>query len=197
MLQCSHFRRDQFLYAARFCEENIWQLARVFHNHTELSDMWVLFFSNPAFQVPLLNQRAAAEGKTIIWDYHVVLLACVGGRYRIFDFDTRLPFAANLQDYIVQTFHAPRLLPRELIPYVRKIPAKSYLQRFYSDRSHMIQHIAQIGFPSWPLINQDKPHTVKLSDYVNVLLHIDDGSSIIKLCSREQLMTWLTEMPAP
>jgi hypothetical protein len=192
-----HFHRDQFPYTALFCEENIWQLANSLKKHTSLSDMWVLFFSNPAFKVPLLNQQVAYEGEVIIWDYHTVLLANVDGQYNILDFDTCLPFATVLRDYIEQTVHDPKQLPRDLIPYVRKVPASNYLKNFFSDRSHMTEQIALSEFPPWPVINLGKANTIKLSEYINVLQFIDDGSSIIKVCSREQLITWLTEIPAP
>lgn len=192
-----HFRRDHYPYTALFCEENIWQLANSLQRHSSLSDMWVLFFCNPAFKVPLFNQHTAYGGEAIIWDYHVVLLTSINDRYQILDFDTCLAFATELQDYIEQTFHDPGQLPRDLIPYVRKVPASSYLENFSSDRRHMTESIAASKFPPWPLINQNKSNTIKLSQYINTLQHMNDGSSIIKICSRAQLISWLTETPAP
>ncbi|MEN8757265.1 MAG: hypothetical protein ABF303_02265, partial [Desulfobacterales bacterium] len=49
----------------------------------------VLYLSNAWRSILLANQRAAAQGRLVIWDYHVVLQARLDHIEYIFDPDTR------------------------------------------------------------------------------------------------------------
>ena len=186
------FNKAHYHYAALFCEENIWQLLKKLTIQGLSSEkLWVLFITNPLRKVPLLNQQAAPFNKVIIWDYHVILLADINHQPLIFDFDTCLPFVTPLQNYIQHTFINPDDLPKELMVYVRKIPAKSYLEKFYSDRSHMFNQIEASDFPPWPIINAGQYQTIKLDSYLDIKQELNDGSQIFRLSALEKLEPWL------
>lgn len=174
-------QRDNIHYTAFFCEENIWLLAhalrdRGFHD-TALS---VLFFSNPWSSVLLRKQRNVPDGLPTVWDYHVVLEAeHADGRW-IFDPDSRLPFPCPYADYLHDTFGAQDELRHELRTWVRRIPASAYLDRFHSDRSHMLGMLPPEAFPNYPPIQvaADTPG-IALHEYRDMRRELDDGSVVL------------------
>lgn len=182
--------KTQFLYTSLFCEENIWQLLQSISTANTISgvkiasnQMWALIITNPAQKIALFNQQAVPTGQPIIWDYHVVMLAKIKQQFFIFDFDTRLPFVTPLHEYLQNTFIFPDRLPEKFIPYIRKIPAQSYLDRFYSDRTHMQNQIKQSEFPPWPIINAGKKHCLTLTNYLNIEQPLNDNSQVLKISS--------------
>ncbi|MCU7799742.1 MAG: hypothetical protein KZQ70_06265 [gamma proteobacterium symbiont of Lucinoma myriamae] len=182
------FHRSDYLYTALFCEENIWQLIHSLSSDSiAMNKMWCLIITNPAQKIPLLNQQAASQKQAVIWDYHVILLASINHQPVIFDFDTSLGFVTPLDEYLRHTFifsdKEPVKLPEELIPYIRKIPAESYLNNFYSDRSHMLNQITASEYPPWPVINETKTHCTPLADYLNINQSLSANSSAIKVNS--------------
>ncbi len=199
------YSKAQYLYTPLFCEENIWQLLQSFlvinesvanetkHLNTATDKMWALIITNPGQKIALLNQQAAAINQPVIWDYHVIMLAEINYQYLIFDFDTRLPFVTPLQEYLQHTFIPPDKLPQEFTLYLRKVPAQSYLDKFYSDRSHMQNQIDTSEFPPWPVINADKAHCITLADYLKTEQKLDDKSQVHKVSSLEALELWLTD----
>lgn len=189
------FVKTDFLYTALFCEENIWQLIRSLSSqaHQCIEQMWVLIFTNPEQKIPLLNQLAAQKNQAVIWDYHVVLLNQIDQKLQIIDFDTRLPFVSPLEQYIQATLIEPARLPENWQTYTRIIPAKSYLQRFCSDRSHMIGQIDETEFPHWPMINTEHHQRIKLTDYLDLDQKLNDGSQIIKPQPLTTLIKYLSE----
>lgn len=188
------YNKKHYLYTPLFCEENIWQLLLSFSQSSKKVDsskMWALIITNPDQKIVLLNQCAAEINQPIIWDYHVVLLAEIHQQPFIFDFDTRLPFITPLHQYLQHTFIFSDNLPQELTPYIRKIPAHSYLERFYSDRLHMENQIEKSEFPSWPIINANKKLRIKLADYLATDRELDDNSQVFKVPSLTALEQWL------
>lgn len=189
------FTKADYLYTPLFCEENIWQLLLSLSAKIATNKMWALIITNPDKKIALLNQQAAPENQPVIWDYHVILLADINHKMLIFDFDSRLPFVSPLEEYLKNSFIAPdRLLP-EFTPFVRKIPAPAYLDRFYSDRSHMLGQIPDTDFPSWPLINVEKQSTITLADYLDTDKALNDNSQRLKVTSLHELEQWLTCSP--
>lgn len=189
------FHKTDYLYTPLFCEENIWQLIRVLSSgDIEINNLWCLFITNPGHKVPLLNQQAAALNQPVIWDYHVILLADINHQSVIFDFDSRLGFVTSLDEYLKNTFiFFNKELHEELIPYIRKIPAQSYLKHFYSDRSHMINQISASEYPPWPIINENKTDCIPLADYLNIQKCLSNDSSLIKVDSLETVKHGLIE----
>ncbi|MCP3851655.1 MAG: hypothetical protein GY694_15650 [Gammaproteobacteria bacterium] len=188
------YNKTHYLYTPLFCEENIWQLLLSLSTATpgiKKDKMWALLISNPAKQVALFNQKSAPVNQAVIWDYHVILLAEINKYSFIFDFDTRQPFITPLQEYLKKTFSPIEYLPPELIPYIRKIPAHSYLEHFYSDRSHMLKQIEASEFPDWPIINANNKNQIPLMDYLSMKHNLADDSQILKVSSLIQLEEWL------
>ena len=173
-------KRESCPYTAFFCEENIWRLARrLVDDGTAANTLQVLLFSNPARSVLLLNQRAAPAGRLVVWDYHVVLRARDGGGDVILDPDTRLPFPTPTQDYLRETFPDQADLPAGLRTLVRRIPAISYLTRFYSDRSHMRGQLPRSAFPDYPIIEPVAGvEAIDLAAYRDPLCELHDGSRV-------------------
>ncbi|RKZ91024.1 MAG: hypothetical protein DRQ43_10580, partial [Gammaproteobacteria bacterium] len=80
----------------------------------------------------------------------------------------------------------------ELIPYIRKIPAQSYLKHFYSDRSHMKNQITAAEYPLWPIINDGKKNCFPLADYLNIQKCLSHDGLLIKVDSLEAVKQGLT-----
>jgi hypothetical protein len=130
-------------YQPFYCEENIWQL--VCDSRFADRDRQALFIGNERAQVALWEQRLAAEGEPIIWDYHVV--ACIEGA--VWDLDTRLPLPSSLALYLARTF---RPVPAALAPRFRLVPFAELSRTFATDRRHMRRADGSWREPppSWP-----------------------------------------------
>ena len=159
--------RDAFRYTPLFCEENIWWLARgLIEQGIDTGALDVMFFINPSDSVLLFEQRGAAPGSPVAWDYHVVLQARLPDQTVIFDFDSRLSFPQPAKSYFAMTFGNQKTLPENLRTWVRTTPAADYLAHFYSDRSHMIGQIPMSAFPDYSIIQPSPGITrIPLSDY--------------------------------
>lgn len=139
-------------YAAFFCEENVWHLAR-----------WpglpegrrnVLFVSNPGRSVALWQQRAApAPEEPVVWDYHVILAVDTERGTRIFDLDCTLGLDLDAREYLRATFLR---VPPAFAPRFRLIEASTFVEQFASDRRHMRDPTGAPlqPFPPWPEIGQ-------------------------------------------
>lgn len=139
-------------YCPCFCEENIWHLCTdpaVSRDGRPISveERHVVFISNARRSVWMRQQRAGGT-EPVVWDYHVVLLA--GGL--VWDPDTLLGFPVALERWLRDSFTpSPDLAPR-----FRVIGAPTYLDRFASDRSHMIgpDGTPLKPLPPWPPIGE-------------------------------------------
>jgi len=170
--------RSELPYTALFCEENIWQLARrLLAEGASPDTLWVLFISNPERQVVMFKQRRAGEQAYVVWDYHVVLQA----GDQIYDLDTTLPVPLRAIDYFLDSFPDQYALAEQYRAWVRRIPARAFLERFYSDRSHMRGVIDEAEFPAWPAITPGHDHVVPLSDYWDMQKNLDDGSTVMSV----------------
>jgi len=137
-------------YASCFCEENCYKLVERLASRqgsAEEPPINVLFISSKSRATPIWCQRSSAKkGECVLWDYHVVVL-CGGD---IFDLDSTLPFPSNAREYINAAFRPSASLPPEHKQLFRIVPGKVYLQKFSSDRSHMVK--SGKPFPSWQCI---------------------------------------------
>lgn len=144
--------------------------------------MYVLLFSNNNHSILLGNQRKADQNQLLVWDYHVVLQVQVDADYWVYDFDTRLAFPCLLTNYLNRTFPDQSFLPDIYRTSVRKIPAKAFLRRFSSSRSHMVGEIRVNQFPDYPAIRADASrYPIPLSDYWDMHKKLNDGSQIFEL----------------
>lgn len=128
-------------YCPYFCEENIWHLCSDPQVGVPMPERHVVFISNARRQVLIRHQRAGGGG-TVIWDYHVVLVAGA----QAWDPDTTLGFPVDLDVWMKGSFdpeHPPRF---------RVVDAPTYLSRFASDRSHMAGSNKPV--PPWPRIGE-------------------------------------------
>ena len=168
-----NFDRASAMYCAFFCEENIWQLAKKMSAQTpDLNNGSVLFFLSRSSDsggscLAIRNQIAFEVGTTGFWDYHVVLLD--SQERLIYDLDSRLDCPVSAEQYFAQTFPSQSSLPAEVQTVVRSVRVPEYLERFSSDRSHMIDAAGEPRepFPKWPPIIADDP--IWLSQYRSIV----------------------------
>lgn len=172
---------EQCPYTALFCEENVWWLAHRLAERGQAAErVDVVFLANPGTGVLLLEQRAAAPGQAVIWDYHVILRVCAADGSWIMDPDSRLPCPVRCQDYLRDTFPAQDMLPPDLRSWIRTVPAAAYLRQFRSDRRHMLGRVAQEAFPPYPII-QPAPGVaaVDLAEYLDLRREIP-GTELVR-----------------
>jgi hypothetical protein len=157
-IQFHHFKREDFVYQAAYCEENIWYLCQ--QNHLQNSYVVVIFSKGEAF--PMLNQRIAEDPVLpIFWDYHVVLLVMAKNN-QIFDFDTTLAFNTDIGSYFCHSFVNESLLSDPEKPLFRLVPSNEFVRSFSSDRSHMKTATGWLSPPpSWPVIGSTGTNLAK------------------------------------
>jgi len=145
-------KSNEYKYTVNYCEENIWHLCQ--HPLLEGFSKNVLIISNSAKNCPFYAQKSAEGNLPVWWDYHVVLLATKDGVNFIYDFDSTLPFPSPLTDYLSQTFPNSDVWLSKDLPGFKVIDAAIYINKFYSDRSHMKDDSGNWIFtpPAWPAI---------------------------------------------
>lgn len=160
-------------YTPYYCEENIWHLCQ--DPQFKGSPGFVIFISNPAMQCVFYKQKNGIHGDPVVWDYHVIFLSHAK-EWVVWDLDTLLPFPCPFQDYLSGTFPGP--LPEWISPLFKVIPARNYIENFYSDRSHMRD--LDNGFtqppPEWPPIRPEKGNS--LQEYCSMVFGRDRVYSI-------------------
>lgn len=167
-----------------FSEENIWKLCEFVRDNCpeELSNCHAVFISNPLKKVPVWYQRAARQlNGPVVWDYHVVLLYksvnSDGKRTAlIYDFDTTLDFPHDFSKYVQLSFGKQQRLKESDRQQFRVISAADYLERFASDRSHMLVNGKwQAEPPAYPPIVAKNGETHNLPDFISMDLKIGVG----------------------
>lgn len=182
--------QDSAYYTPYFCEENIWQLGRyLIAQQQYVEDFSVLLLSNHARQIPLLQQRLAAIGQAVIWDYHVILYQHTPTPY-IYDLDSRLPCPVPFNIYYQYTFPAPKQIPNHHLIQVRVIPLAAYLTRFHSDRHHMRNAAGEAltPFPTWRCILTSIPRRIDLFDYMDMTRILNDGSQVCLYTNLQRIL---------
>ncbi len=154
-------------YAACYCEENIWQLARR-RSLPGSRGGAVVLISNPDRRVALGAQRTGCgELRVTVWDYHVVYVEAG----EVYDPDSTLAAPAPVRAYVAATFPAAVAAPGSPYrPVFSVLSADSYLEVFSSNREHMRD--AAGGYlappPPWPAIYRP--------ELGNTLFALVDGS---------------------
>jgi protein N-terminal glutamine amidohydrolase len=151
-------------YTECYCEENVYQFLK---QQNDIERFIVVFITNQAKRTPIWCQTASTRPDgVVVWDYH-----CIAARLQsahqataIYDFDTTLPNPCTAHEYITSALPP---LPDGVIPRLyRCVPAKLYLDRFASDRSHMLRAGSAADYISPP------PHhrcIVSMHGYTNTL----------------------------
>lgn len=142
-------------YTSHFCEENAWWLAA----DVALAALrrTVVVISNPHKTVAMWQQRAA-QHDPIVWDYHVVVVVeavdddgSIGGAV-VLDHDCLAGTALPVGEWLAASF--PVEVAPQYEPQFRLIDGSVYVDRFSSDRSHMLDDKGQPlqPFPPWTTI---------------------------------------------
>lgn len=135
-----------------YCEENVWWLAQ----EPALIDGSVLVITNARRRVIMDHQRA---GRGIAWDYHVVLR----DGDRIWDHEHDLGMPVGARAWLDASF--PIGVPPIYRPLFRVVPAREYVARFCSDRSHMRAGGRWLEPPPpWPCIGEGPPTLARFLD---------------------------------
>jgi hypothetical protein len=133
-----------------WCEENVWHLAA--DPCAGAGERRVLIVSGTSGHVACWQQRAAAPGEPVLWDYHVVMASAGADGWLLWDADSRLGFPLGLAAWLDGTFPAGAGVPEAFRPRFLVVAAGDYRRDLWSDRSHMRR--ADGGWqrppPEWP-----------------------------------------------
>jgi protein N-terminal glutamine amidohydrolase len=158
-----------YKYTALFCEENIWHLAdSLIKQGVKDSELNIVFISNPKQQVAIFNQKSGHGNHPVIWDYHVVLLRKTTNNYCIYDFDTKLAFETNAEQYLNLSFPKEKNVALPYQAQFRFIETQVFLNEFSSDRSHMLGIIDIDKFPTdKPIHAKENQSATYLHQFIN------------------------------
>ncbi|EEB05436.2 hypothetical protein SJAG_00450 [Schizosaccharomyces japonicus yFS275] len=174
---------DGFIqYTPCYCEENIYQLAKLFDGQGQ-----VVFITTKTKTTPIWEQKVGKEPDgLVVWDYHVVFLSrgTDNNDWNVWDFDSKLPFPTTWSEYrykalkrVQQTYEGNVLDPDSpcLERCFRVVSAKQYLDHFSSDRSHMRTETGDwlAPPPLYPPIG--KGRSSNLETYLDMQTHIEDS----------------------
>ena len=174
--------RSAFRYAANYCEENVWHLCQC-----DLLAEWpkkiciVAAFSGFC---EFHQQRAAAPGQSVWWDYHVVLFVRRGTppQWEVWDLDSRCGFPVTATEYCRQTFpHATLDRHRAFAPRFKFCNAEAYVSGLASDRSHMRTADGRwlAPPPEWPPIGDQGQ--LNLSQWLDVSVASPHADQVLSL----------------
>jgi hypothetical protein len=108
---------SELLYASHYCEENVYQLAKRFLAHADLSSEsgFVVFVSNPTKSTPIWCQKLSEDDSPVVWDYHVIFVVKSLDKQAgsvVIDQDSKLGYPIDCGAYIIKSFQPQRkLLP--------------------------------------------------------------------------------------
>ncbi|GMH34480.1 hypothetical protein BSKO_02314 [Bryopsis sp. KO-2023] len=172
-LAANALRREECIYTACYCEENVYKLVELLtaRKIASLDELWVVFLSNPMKRFPLFCQRSSErEGGLVVWDYHVILIQRPpGGSANVWDIDTTLEFPCP-----IDTYAAEALAPfpfAEFDPsfkrFFRVVEGAVYKDAFASDRTHMIREDGSFASPppEYPCIVAKDLQTMTLPQF--------------------------------
>lgn len=144
-------------YVPYYCEENIWRLLR--RPRFVGRDVHALFIFGASGRVAVFGQRAGDPqyGGLALWDYHVVCLD--RERKTVLDYDSAEGAACGFEipagRYFDAAFGPLRRADPEAagyFPLFRVVPRDEFIERFDSDRSHMLIGVGSYSAPPppWP-----------------------------------------------
>lgn len=149
--------KNEVIYTACYCEENIWKLLEYCVKNKENKDeLFAVFISNENKTIPIWYQKNGENIETpVIWDYHVIALhrSKASKESYIYDLDTLLSFPDRFINYYQKALPVLKNIRKEFYRKYRVIPVSYFLENFASDRSHMIN--SQTGEYNSPVPNYE------------------------------------------
>lgn len=123
------------------CIPQSWHLCKQLleDERKRFSDVKALWMSNDEKKITLYGHQLDVS-ESIVWDYHVVVVAwsVAAKEWTVFDHDAaHLPFGCQFSVYCSQVFAPGRPLGIGSPRWFRLVEASDYLRVFASDRSHM------------------------------------------------------------
>ncbi|KAH7107435.1 N-terminal glutamine amidase-domain-containing protein [Auriculariales sp. MPI-PUGE-AT-0066] len=150
------------IYTSGYCEENVYNLLRMFIHQYPQWRAFAVFISNPTKSVAVWEQRASSDpvsGRLVVWDYHVIAWLFPPSeddrqqadngittpnsskRSWIYDMDSTLQQPCLAREYLSKTFKNQTALELRWRSSFRIVSAGDYLENFASDRSHMLKNV--------------------------------------------------------
>ncbi|KAK3089785.1 hypothetical protein FSP39_006501 [Pinctada imbricata] len=128
--------------------------------------------------IPLWCQQAGhGEEGFVVWDYHVILIhANPQHSSSVYDLDTTLSFPVSFKEYLEKGIRDNQSLREQYWRMFRVIPAREFLARFASDRSHMLKENGEwmMPPPTYPCIKtHDSANNIE--DFISMDPHIPHG----------------------
>ncbi|UJR25111.1 hypothetical protein I4U23_006470 [Adineta vaga] len=165
--------QDQCVYTSCYCEENIWKLCESWKENdpNHFNNLYAVFISNQHRQIPMWEQKSSIrDDHLVIWDYHVILVDKSSSPANIYDFDSTLSFPVSVNNYLQLVVRDEKNLLRKYHRRFRVIPAQEYLDKFASDRSHMLKE-DKVTYnappPTYPPISNEKS-TNNINDFIDM-----------------------------
>ena len=162
-------KKENCLYQKFYCEENIWHLCQ--REELVNTQTQILFLLPPKRYIAVWQSRLAKRNLPILWDYHVILMfKDHSSTWRIYDFDTILPFSIEAIDYF---YYSLSERYTDYLPIIKVINSIEYITKFHSDRSHMKDKHGkwQAAPPPWKaIINKEGVALPSLLDTKNVTM---------------------------
>ena len=175
--------KEQCVYTACYCEENVWKLCEQFRSHGRApapDALHVVFISTHERMAALWRQKAGDSrlDNLVVWDYHVILLVKEKEDQPalVYDLDSLLQFPVPAGVYFGDALRPGVVLrigdePGRKIPekIYRVIPGAAFLREFASDRSHMINKDGgwMAEPPSYPAIASDSS-TNNIQEFISM-----------------------------
>ncbi|KAF6203968.1 hypothetical protein GE061_002306 [Apolygus lucorum] len=201
------WKREHFEYTKCYCEENIWKLVEALKlsDSRVLDQCWVVFISNNDRTIPLWKQRAGHQDRNhlVIWDYHVIMVVRSGDsgdnsthEEYVVDFDTVLPFVFPLEDYYALAIQDECQFIENFKRKFRVVKATEYLEKFASDRSHMIRmdDSGQMVFSS-PPPNYPPIETKDSKNNIQDFISMDSSAGYGEVLNLEEFLRYFTKRP--
>ena len=145
-------------YHPYYCEENAYKICSLLDSEQLGFRTAMLFMFGRGQWIAIHAQRAAAVGRPVFWDYHVVALVEQIHRdhnWLVMDPDSRLGLGVPVLQYLERSF--PVVVPGAE-PLFRPVPWTAAATGFGSNRSHM--KTTDGGWkkspPEWPMIHPER-----------------------------------------
>jgi hypothetical protein len=163
-------RDDCYVYC--FCEENVFRLIEALLRENTCGPLFAVFVSNECQSVAFHSHGSDC----VVWDYHVVCVLKRDENWLVFDASAggRLSWPVELDVWLQESFS--NLEQKRFAPKFRIVDAKTLVENFSSDRSHMLD--SEVPFPSYSPIVRSKTSRHNLFSHF-VTMNENEGFGIV------------------